>query len=176
MVEAGSNFNLGDNLFTVIDRHALTVDLDVPERDANKVKIGQHVIVTRPSANGDTYISSVEAIIPSLTSVSRTVKVRLKRITFKQNPTIEEFVFGEIETGEKGLLFKVPSASVVFSGDDDYVLKVVQKEFKPIEVDIVNQAGDFSFIRVKDPELLHAGDTVIAKGAVFLFQSRFNKE
>ena len=176
MVEAGSNFNLGDNLFTVIDRHALTVDLDVPERDANKVKIGQHVVVTRPSANGDTYVSSVEAIIPSLTSVSRTVKVRLKRITFRQNPTIEEFVFGEIETGEKGLLFKVPSASVVFSGDEDYVLKVVEKEFKPVEVDIVNQAGDFSFIRVKEPNLLRSGDTVIAKGAVFLFQSRFNKE
>jgi multidrug efflux pump subunit AcrA (membrane-fusion protein) len=176
MVEAGSNFNSGDNLFTIIDRHSLTVELDVPERDANKVKLGQHVVITRPSANNDSYVSSIEAIIPSLASVSRTVKIRLKKIGFKQNPTIEEFVFGEIETGEKGILFKVPSASVVFSGDRDFVLKVIEKEFKAVEVDIVNQMSDFSFIRVKKPELLKAGDTVIAKGAVFLFQSKFVEE
>lgn len=176
MVEAGSNFNAGDNLFTLIDRRSLTVELDVPERDANKVKTGQHVIVTRPSANGDSYVSSIEAIIPSLTSVSRTVKIRLKKIAFRQNPTIEEFVFGEIETGDKGVLFKVPSAAVVFSGDRDFVLKVIEKDFKPIEVDIVNQENDFSFIRLKEPGLLNSGDSVVSKGAVFVFQSKFAEE
>lgn len=176
MVEAGSNFNAGDNLFTLIDRHSLTVELDVPERDANKVKVGQHVVVTRPSANNDSYVSTVEAIIPSLTSVSRTVKVRLKKITFKQNPTIEEFVFGEVETGEKGVLFKVPSSSVVFSGDRDYVLKIEGDNFKQVEVDIVNQENDFSFIRLKQPELLRTGDSVVGKGAVFVYQSKFAEE
>ena len=176
MVEAGSNFNSGDNLFTVINRDALTVELDVPERDANKVKLEQKVIVTRPSDTKETYVSTVDAIIPSLSSVSRTVKVKLKKINFKQNPSLEEFVFGEIGIGNDGLLFKVPSSAVIFSGDEDYVIKVEGDKMSIVSVGIVNQTDETFFIREKKQNTLNVGDTVISTGAVFVFQSKFKKE
>lgn len=177
MVEAGSNFSSGDNLFTIINRELLTVELDVPERDANKVKIGQKVMVSRPSDSQTNYVSPVDAIIPSLNSVSRTVKVKLKNIKFKNNPSLEEFVFGVIATGEEGFLLKVPSASVVFSGDSDYVIKSeANGKLSIITVNIVNQADGYFLIREKNPNTLHIGDTVISKGAVFLFQAKFAKE
>ncbi len=177
MVEAGSNFNSGDNLFTLINRDALTVELDVPERDASKVKVGQRVIVTRPSDTKETYSTVIDAVIPSLSSVSRTVKVKLKRIDFKQNPSIEEFVFGEIETGSDGLLFKVPAASVVFSGDNDFIIKIDKdNKMSKVAVSIVNQTDDFFFIREKTSGTLHIGEKVVAKGAVLLFQAKFKNE
>lgn len=177
MVEAGSNFNSGDNLFTIINRDQLTVELDVPERDANKVKLGQKVIVSRPSDSQSKYVSTVDAIIPSLNSVSRTVKVKLKKINFKNNPSLEEFVFGVIATGEEGFLLKVPSAAVVFSGDSDYVIKKNEDgKLSIVTVIIVNQTDGYFLIREKHPNTLHIGDTVISKGAVFLFQAKFAKE
>jgi multidrug efflux pump subunit AcrA (membrane-fusion protein) len=170
MVEAGSNFNIGDNLFTIINKHSLTVELDIPERDANKLKVGQTVRVTRTSDPDKVYNSQINAIIPSLSQVSRTVKARLKKIEFKNNPTIDEFVFGEIQLGTGEVLFKVPSSSIVFSEDKDYILKVINKEIKKVEVTVVSEGDTFFLVKEKSLGSMKVGDTIVTDGAVFQMQ------
>lgn len=176
MVEAGSNFNSGDNLFTLINRHSLTVELDIPERDAVKLKLNQKAVIQRPADPGKTYNSEVNAIIPSLNAVSRTVRVRLKKIDFINNPSLEEFVFAEIQIQGDGVLFKVPSSSVVFSGDMDYVLKMKDGKMNKVPVIVVNQTDDFFFIREKNLHSIQIGDDIISKGAVFQMQKNFKAE
>ncbi len=170
MVEAGSNFNIGDNLFTLINKHSLTVELDIPERDASKLKVGQKVQVSRSSDPDKTYPSEVNAIIPSLSSVSRTVKARLKKINFNNNPAIDEFVFGEIALGTGDVLFKVPSSSIVFSDDKDYLLKLDKDKVQKVEISVVSEGDTFFLIKEKVLHSLKVGDAIISDGAVYQMQ------
>lgn len=175
MVEAGSNFNIGDNLFTVINKHSLTVELDIPERDASKLKIGQKVKISRSSNPEKTYDSEINAIIPSLSTVSRTVKARLKKIVFDNNPTLDEFVYGEIALGSGDVLFKVPSSSIVFSDDKDYVLKLQNKNINKVEVTVVSEGDTFFLVKEKIIHSLKVGDTIISDGAVYQMQKMNGK-
>lgn len=170
MVEAGSNFNIGDNLFTLINKHSLTVELEIPERDASKLKVGQKVRVSRSSEPDKSYDSEINAVIPSLSSVSRTVKARLKKINFNNNPALDEFVFGEIQLGSGEVLFKVPSSSIVFSDDKDYLLKVDNKNIKKVEVSVVSEGDTFFLVKEKIIHSLKIGDTIVSDGAVFQMQ------
>jgi multidrug efflux pump subunit AcrA (membrane-fusion protein) len=170
MVEAGSNFNIGDNLFTVINKHSLTVELDVPERDASRIKVGQKVKVTRSSEPGKAYDSEINAIIPSLSSVSRTVKVRLKKVDFHNNPSLDELVFAQIKLGTDDVLFKVPSSSIVFNDEKDYILKVEKDKIRKVEVTVVNQSENFFYIKEKDLHTINVGDQVVSEGAIFQMQ------
>jgi Cu(I)/Ag(I) efflux system membrane fusion protein len=170
MVEAGSNFNIGDNLFTVINKHSLTVELEIPERDASKLKVGQKVKVSRSSEPDDGYQSEINAIIPSLSSVSRTVRARLKKIDFKNNPALDELVFCEIQLGTGEVLFKVPSSSIVFSDDKDYLLKVDKSNIQKIEVSVVSEGDTFFLVKEKVLHSLKVGDTIVSDGAVFQMQ------
>jgi multidrug efflux pump subunit AcrA (membrane-fusion protein) len=170
MVEAGSNFNIGDNLFTLINKHSLTVELDIPERDASKLKIGQKVRITRSSEPEKIYLSGINAIIPSLSSVTRTVKARLNKIDFKNNPSLDEFVFGEIQLGGNEVLFKVPASSIVFADDKDYILKLENNKIEKIEVTVISQNEEFFFIKEKVLHTINVNDTIISDGAVFQMQ------
>lgn len=175
MVEAGSNFNVGDNFFTVINKHSLTVELDIPERDASKLKNGQKVQITRSSEPENIYNSEINAIIPSLSSVSRTVKARLKKIDFKNNPSLDEFVFGQVQLGQDSVLFKVPSSAIVFAEDKDYVLKIDKDKIFKIEVSVISQTEAFFYIKEKQLHTLNVGDTIISEGAVFQMQKLLGK-
>lgn len=176
MVEAGSSFNPGDNFFTLINRKTLTAELDVPERDAVKLKMNQKVVVQRPSESSQLYESKIQAIIPSISSVSRTVKVRLSKIDFKNNPTIDEFIFGDVQIEGEGILFKVPSSSVVFAGDEDYVIKMVDGKMTKLQVIVVNQVDKFFFIREKVLHTLQVGDEIISTNAILQYQKNFKKD
>lgn len=171
MVEAGSNFNIGDNLFTVINKHSLTVELDIPERDASKLKVGQKVKISRSSNPDKQYASEINAIIPSLSSVSRTVKARLKKIVFDNNPTLDEFVYGEISLGTGDILFKVPSSSIVFADEKDYILKLNNnKDIQKVEVTVVSEGDTFFLVKEKVLHSIKVGDTIISDGAVYQMQ------
>ncbi len=176
MVEAGSSFNPGDNFFTLVNRKALTTELDVPERDGLNLKKGEKVVVQRPSDPSTLYESKIESIVPSISSVSRTVKVRLTKIDFKNNPTIDEFIFGDIQLLGEGVTFKVPSSGVVFSGDNDFVIKLVDKKMQKVQVTVVNQADKFFYIREKVLHTLQVGDDIISNGAVMQFEKNFKQE
>ncbi len=170
MVEAGSNFNIGDNLFTVINRHSLTVELDVPERDASRISQGQKVKVTRSSEPGKIYDSEINAILPSLSSVSRTVKVRLKKVNFSNNPSLDELVFAEVSLGGGEVTFKVPANCIVFKDDNDYILKVVNDKVTKVEVSVISQDTNFFYVKEKQLHSLQIGDAIISEGAVFVME------
>lgn len=175
MVEAGSNFNIGDNLFTVINKHSLTVELDIPERDASKLKVGQKVKISRSSNPDKSYDSTINAIIPSLSSVSRTVKARLTKIAFDNNPSLDEFVYGEIQLGTGDVLFKVPSSSIVFTDDKDYILKIMDKTIQKVEVTVVSEGDTFFLVKEKTLHSLKVGDTIISEGAIYQMQKMNGK-
>lgn len=176
MVEAGSNFNIGDNLFTLINKHSLTVELDIPERDASKLRMGQKVKVTRSSEPERIYESMISSIIPSLSSVSRTVRARLTKIDFQNNPSLDEFVFGEVQLGGNDVLFKVPSPSIVFKDDKDYLLLVKPGKIEKVEVSVVSQNDSFFFIKEKKLHTIKVGDTIISEGAIFQMQKMSGKD
>lgn len=170
MVEAGSNFNIGDNLFTLVNKNSLTVELDIPERDASKLKVGQKVSITRTSDPNTIYKSEINAIVPSLNTISRTVKARLKKIQFKNNPSLDEFVYAQIQLGSDDVLFKVPASAIVFHEDKDYLLKLVNGKLQKVEIVVVSETPEGFLVKEKNFHSIQVNDEIVSDGAVFQMQ------
>jgi len=169
-VESGAAFNPGDALVTVLDVNRLTAEFDLPERDMSKVKVEQTVRFRLASNPDDSYASKISNIVPMIDSTSRTTKIRLTPIKIKAATTQDALIFGEIETGSKESILKVPSAALVFSHNRQYVIRGPLERAAAVEVSVLGEADNFSSIRPLRESDLKEGDVVAASGGIFLLK------
>lgn len=169
-VELGAAFNVGDALATVLDLHRLSVELDVPERSLAQIKVGQSVKVQLASSPEHSLVSRIEHILPTLDPATRSIKARLAPMSLPEGATLDALVFGSVETGVKHQAFKVPTASLVFNKNKQFVIKKTAKDTLPVPVEVIGESENTSTIRSIEPGLLHTGDKVAIKGALFLFR------
>ena len=76
MVTGGQAVQAGDNLFLIVDRRVLWVDLAVFEMDARLVRIGTPVELTVDAIPGKTYQGRVTFIQPTVDEKTRTITAR----------------------------------------------------------------------------------------------------
>ena len=153
-------------LLTVADLSEVWVLADVYEMDVSRVHAGDRAQFTSDALPGRTLEARVGFVYPTVSSETRTVKVRLE-IT---NPggVLRPGMFGKVRLrggGAPGLA--VPSEAVVSAGDRSYVfLARAGGHFEPRVVETGLHAGD-------DVQILHGlaeGDTVVSS-ASFLIDS-----
>jgi len=169
-VESGAAFNPGDPLVTILDVNRLTGEFDLPERDMSKVRLNQPVHFRLASEPGESYVSKISHIVPMIDSTSRTTKVRIEPVKIKNATTQDALIFGEIETGSKESILKVPSAALVFSHNHQYVIKGPQDKASIVEVLVLGEADNFSSIRPVKADELSDGDVVAGSGGIFLMK------
>jgi multidrug efflux pump subunit AcrA (membrane-fusion protein) len=169
-VESGAAFNPGDPLVTILDVNRLTAEFDLPERDMAKVKLTQPVHFRLASDPDSAYLSKISHIVPMIDSTSRTTKVRVDPVKIKSATTQDALIFGEIETGSKESILKVPSAALVFSHNRQYVIRGPKAKAAVVEVSVLGEADNFSSIRPIKPEDLKDGDLVAGSGGIFLLK------
>lgn len=171
LVELGASFNIGDAVAHIVDTKRLTVELDVPEKDSSHIAVGKNVLVRLASDPEESFASKVTSLIPALDPNTRTTRARLAPIVFKKIPTIEAFVFADIETDAPESSFIVPSTSVVFHQNRRWVLRM-KTDSKPeaVAVEVLDDNGDETSVRPLNGYRLDVGDSVMTKGAVFAFK------
>jgi len=175
-LEPGANFNIGDPLAHIVDTSKVTMELEVPEKDSNRISVGKKVVVRLASDPDVEYTTKVQTVVPALDPMTRTTKVRIVPVAFKHPPTIESFVTADIETDSPEQTLIVPSAALVFYQSRQWVLKVGEGEkLVPVGVEVLSESGEKSSIRPMHGFLLEAGDKVITKGAVFAFKKLRNQ-
>ena len=169
-IESGAAFNAGDALVTVLDVNRLAGEFDLPERDMAKVKPGQPVHFRLASDPGNSYKSKISRVVPMIDATSRTTKIRIEPTPIKNATTQDALIFGDIETGSKDSIYKVPSAALVFQHDKQFVIKGPNENPTVVEVSVLGEADNFSSIRpIKDGQLSE-GDAVAGSGAIFLLR------
>ena len=169
-VESGAAFNPGDPLVTILDVNRLTAEFDLPERDMAKVQVKQPVHFQLASDPATSYTTKISNIVPMIDSTSRTTKVRVVPVKIKTATTQDSLIFGEIDTGSKESILKVPSAALVFSHDHQYVVKGPIDKPHAIEVQVIGEADNFSSVRPVKTGELSDGDLIAGRGAIFLMK------
>lgn len=169
-IDSGAAFNPGDALVTVLDTHRLMAELDIPERDLSKVHVGQSVSFKLAADSNTTYKTKISDVVPTIDAVSRTTKVRLTPVKLSTVSTLDALIFGDIETGTKESILKVPSESLVFSHNRQYVVKGPIEKAVPVEVQLISEEDDFSSVRPRNAGELNEGDVVASQGAIFLMK------
>jgi multidrug efflux pump subunit AcrA (membrane-fusion protein) len=170
-LDSGSSFNSGDPLATVLDTRRLTVELDIPEKDLTRVKVGQKVQFYLPSNGDEKYTSKIQSVVPTIDSATRTFRVRLSAVSLPKTIALEALVFGDIDVGRGEKMLKAPSSAVVFHQDKRFVIGDTGKEKKLVQVYVISENENFSLLRPAHEGALKVGMPVACKGAIFLLKN-----
>lgn len=175
------------SLFDVIDNTDLHVHLDVFEKDLQKLKIGQKLIVNLPNQDG----SQIEAVIFSigkmLNEETKAVEVHADIKNNKRKDLIPGiYVSASIKIDERNVN-AVPEAAVVRVGEKQYIFVVndsttvdtAQKSgfsgaFRLIEVKTGSSA--LGFIEIMPIETISNNKRIVTKGAYFLISQLKSSE
>jgi cobalt-zinc-cadmium efflux system membrane fusion protein len=156
-----------DHLFTVADLSRLWIELDIFERDLQRVTAGQPVIVRTAAYPGRAYSGRIVYVADVLDPERRTVRARVEVENPDRSLKPGMFATAEIEVGSGESVVVVPRAAVqdVEGRHVVWVPGEAPGEFRaqPVEVGPAMEDG-----RVRILTGLLAGDRVVVAGAFTL--------
>ncbi len=171
MVIEGERAEPGRALFKIADHTRLWVIADVPEQDADKVRIGAKATLTFRATPGQPVVGVVSFIYPHLNADTRTAQIRidLANPDGRFRPDMYADVTIDAGTGEAQAL-AVPVDAIIDSGGKQVViLDKGEGRFEPREVTL-GERGD-GMVAVKKG--LAAGDKIVT-AANFLIDAESN--
>lgn len=157
IANAGEYLEAGKPVLTLVKLNPVRLRLDIPERDARLVKVGQAVNVRLEGDAASSFVGRVARVSPALLDTSRSLVVEAEIANPKGLLKPGSFVKAEIDTGGGGAVLVVPSSSiVVFAGIEKVVLV---KDKKAVERQVVTgrRSGDL----VEIASGLGEGDAVV---------------
>jgi Cu(I)/Ag(I) efflux system membrane fusion protein len=165
-VSQGQYVGADTPLFSIADLSRVWVLADLYEMDFGRVRVGDRVIFTAEGLAGRVFESSIEFVYPTVSSETRTLKVRLSLA----NPygLLRPGMYGRVRVaGRGGSTLMVPDEAVINTGQHQYVfLARTGGHFEPRMVWTGARDGD----RLQVLKGLAEGDTVVAS-ASFLIDS-----
>ncbi len=155
-------------MLALADLHHVWIVVDVFDRQAEWVKLGQAAEVRLPYLPGRVWKGAVEYVYPDLDAKTRTLKARLRFLNpgevLKPNMYGEVVIFGG-DTAGKTLV--IPREALIRTGKRiSVVLALGEGRFRPVAVVPGIESGDLVEIR----EGLKEGDRVVVSGQ-FLIDS-----
>ena len=169
LVSAGTVYNPGQQLVNILDMRKLTVELDFAEKYVSDLHRGQKATFQLASDSKTSYSSIIDTIVPTIDPNQRTTIVRLRPVALPPDVNLSELVYGIVQTGENQSILKVPSTSLVFNRDKQYVMKGDEKNPIAVEVQVVNETDELSSVRSVNPGELKEGDMVASDGGIYLW-------
>jgi Cu(I)/Ag(I) efflux system membrane fusion protein len=166
----GARIMPGAALFQLADLTRVWVDAEVFEKDLSMVQLGQHGMVSLEAYPGEMFHGSVTYVYPTVSSASRTGRVRLEL----QNPglKLKPGMYAQVELHgaavEETLL--VPRSAVLQTGERSMVFhRMANGQLHPMEVVTGLSSGD----QVQILSGLSEGHVVVAS-ATFLIDAESN--
>jgi len=162
----GQYFTPDQNLFTVADLSDVWVIGDVYEQDISSVRAGMPVTVTLTAFPGEIFNGKVDFIYPSVSSQTRTMKIRAQFANKEMKIRPGMYAEIEIERGTDNVL-AIPQEAVLDNGDIQYAFVVHDGfHFVPRQLKLGRATSDWTEVLsgVKDGE-------VVVTSANFLIDS-----
>jgi Cu(I)/Ag(I) efflux system membrane fusion protein len=169
-VVEGARITPGAELFQLADLTRVWVDAEVFEKDLSLVQVGQHGMVSLEAYPGEMFHGSVTYVYPTVSSPSRTGRIRLEL----QNPELKlkPGMYAQVELHgapvQETLL--VPRSAVLHTGERSLVFhRMDNGQLHPMEVVTGLSSGD----QVQILSGLREGHVVVAS-ATFLIDAESN--
>jgi len=169
LVSAGTIYNQGQPLLNILDMRKLTVELDFAEKYVSDLHRGQKATFQLASDSQTSYTSTIDTIVPTIDPNQRTTIVRLRPVALPPTVNLSELVYGIVQTGANQPILKVPSTSLVFSHDKQYVMKGDEKNPVAVQVQVINETDELSSVRPVNPGELKEGNRVASEGGIYLW-------
>lgn len=166
MVSEGMYVMKGEQMFSVADLDPIWVDVQLFEKDAANVKVGDRVKLTSPAHPSRVFSGRVQLIEPMVAEMTRTFRLRVE----VANPgmLLRPGMFLDAELAfDYGNLLLLPRNAILHTGDGDLVYVLVgENQWAPRRVTVGRDFGD----RVEILGGLSA-DEAVAGTSVFLLDS-----
>lgn len=170
-VQEGFYIKPGTTLMSIVNLSEVWLNVDVFERQAHQVEIGQEVNATLAALPGKTFNSKVDFIYPELTEKERTLRVRVRLANPDRLLKPNMFAHVQIKTRRKQPALLIPKEALIRTGEQNrVVLALGDGQYKSLAV-TVGALGD-DYVAIQDGLL--AGDKVVTS-AQFLLDSESSK-
>jgi cobalt-zinc-cadmium efflux system membrane fusion protein len=161
-VARGEVIDTDRNLLTIVDLSTVHVDMNLPERDISRVRIGSPVSVIVDAVPGRTFAGQIELIHTQLNPKTRTVEAHAEL----KNPGVLRpgmFARGTIRVGNSSFAIMVPASAVQDMENKKIVFVSGEKAgtFEAREVVIGDTTGGLTHIKSG----LKPGEKAVVKGA-----------
>lgn len=172
MVTAGAFVNNGAQLFTIVDFSTLVARVFVPEKELDRIRVGQTAEVLGKAAKGRKGVGTLQRIAPTIDAASGTVKVTVALPPDLAGP--QGFLPGmyaevTLTTDSRQGVTLIPKAAVVRDEEQTYVFTVEGDpttgfKAKRLRVETGLQDSD----RIEIIKGLSPGDPIIVAGTTGL--------
>jgi len=171
-VNIGQFVNATDVLFKIVNLEHMHAELQVYERDINKIAVGQRV--TFRLANDSSSYQAFVSLVGKEISPERTVQVHCELNTRDRSLLPGMFVTAVIETASKETDVVPTTAVSSFEGKDYIFVSSGDNQFKAIRVVTENSVGNLTEVRLQ--EKVVSGTTIVTTGAFELMGLLKNKQ
>ncbi|PLC48128.1 efflux transporter periplasmic adaptor subunit [Pollutimonas subterranea] len=164
-IREGMTVSMGAPLFRINGISTVWVNAEIPENLASQVQVGNAVEASTGSLPGTVFHGKVSAILPDVSSATRTLKARIELANPSQQLIPGMFVSVSLASLPQSDVLLVPSEAVIQTGTRSIVM-VAQDEgkFFPVEVQTGAEANEQTEIR----KGLTAGQKVVTSGQFLL--------
>ena len=166
IIKAGEYITPQDVVCKFISDQGTNFEVDISEKDVQKIAIGQHVTLISDSYPDKEFIGTVGEIAPTVDPRTRTSRVKINVENDEGNLRSGMFARGVVSLREYKNIVLVPSDSVVSLNDTTFLVPIVVSDIKPGEgivqmrpCQIGDKVGDKTIIL----EGLQIGEMVVAE-------------
>lgn len=127
-VTTGSYVSATDPILEITNSNHMHLELEVFEKDALKIKKGQHLNFTIPESGEAAYSAEVHLVSPTIDANKRTVRVHAHiNDSLQQYFAVGMYVSAQIDVSERELI-ALPTTSIGEVGDNSYALLLIKSD------------------------------------------------
>lgn len=127
-VTTGSYVSATDPILEITNSDHMHLELEVFEKDALKIKKGQHLNFTIPESGEAAYSAEVHLVSPTIDANKRTVRVHAHiNDSLQQYFAVGMYVSAQIDVSERELI-ALPTTSIGEVGDNSYALLLIKSD------------------------------------------------
>ncbi|QCB46578.1 efflux RND transporter periplasmic adaptor subunit [Hydrogenophaga sp. PAMC20947] len=161
MLREGATVMAGATLLRVQGTDTVWAEGEVPESQAALLKVGIRVQATSPAAPGETFEGEVQALLPEVNTVTRTLKARMVLRNAQGRLVPGMLVQMRFVRPASQPVLLVPSDAVIRTGRRSVVMVLEDAgRFRPVEVRAGQEAGG----QIEIVAGLQTGQTVVLSG------------
>lgn len=154
-----------DVMFEIVDITSMRAELEIPETELQRVRVGQSIVVTVDALPGETFSGTIDFIAPEVARETRTTKARATLANAQGSLRANMFGRAEIALGGTETSVIVPRMAVQRVAEIDLVfISVAPGEYEVRRVKTGVREGD----SVELTEGVKPGEELVTEGSFFL--------
>jgi cobalt-zinc-cadmium efflux system membrane fusion protein len=171
MATIGTLVGIEEPLFEIVDTSSLWAEIDVPEREAFRVKVGQRVLLRLDGVDEREFYGTLSYIAPVVDPNTRTVKTRAAVANRDGALRANVYARARIITDESPAVLVPRAALQQARGVDLVFVRLAEDEYETRRVRVASANGDLVAVSGS----LRAGEAVVTAGS-FLLKTETMKE